>query len=222
MLCPSCGATVSIESGLCEFCGRDLRTPSTSTAPRPLAPRSAKYHVDDDGLNLEISWRWFTPAVFFMAFFAVGWNAFLVGWFVMASSMPDEMGVMRWIFMLFPIIHVAVGVGLIYGVLVAFVNSTRIRVDRGELTVRHGPIYFPGEVTLDTSEIDQLYVSQEEHRSKDGIHFSATLRARTRDNRVIDLIKNMVNASDASYLEQTLEKHLKIADRRVAGEIAHT
>lgn len=216
MQCPSCGALVATDERVCGHCGRDFRTP-----PRPLAPKPAKYRVVDDGFRLEISWSWFTPLVFGLLVFAIAWNSFLVGWYSMASGMPEDFGAMRWIFLIFPIGHVAVGLGLIYTVLTMFLNSTTISIDGGQLTVRHGPIYFPGGLTLDVADIDQFYVVQVSQPTKgDGTTLQATLRVRTRDNHSHDLICGLHDASEGVYLEQTLEKFLRITDVRVAGEVS--
>ena len=61
-----------------------------------------------------------------------------------------------WIMKVFPIAHVAVGVGLTYYTVAGFVNSTVLRVSEGQLAVRQGPFPWPGNRTLHTSDLDQL------------------------------------------------------------------
>lgn len=216
MKCPSCGALVSTELRVCEHCGRDLRA-----LPRPLAGRPSRFQVDESGHRLEIRWRWFTPTMFFLLFFAIGWNTFLVFWYGIALSMPGEFGLMRYFFMLFPIVHVAVGLGLIYGVATGFVNSTAILVERGELSVTHGPIYYPGSLRIDVSDVDQVYVVESRQQGKHGETVTGSVKLRTRDNRELTLVDQLPNLSDGIYLEQTIEDFLRIRDERVAGEIDH-
>ena len=218
MLCPSCGAVVSAATGQCEFCGRDLRDPATVRPPRASVPRPSRFQVDDDGIELVIRWRWFTPVVFFLVFFAIAWNGFLVGWYAMALSMPSGFGVGRLIAMLFPVAHVAVGLSLVYTVIVLFVNSTQIRVRRGELTVQHGPVYFPGNLTLGAEQIDQLFVA-EQTRTNDGkTSHVYTVKIRLKNQSTRDLIGHLTDSVEAEYLEQSLERYLRITDERVGGE----
>ena len=47
---------------------------------------------------------------------------------------------------LLPIAHVAVGVGLTYYTLTRLMNRTRIEVSRDELTIRHGPLPWRGNM----------------------------------------------------------------------------
>ncbi len=215
MQCASCGALVSAATGKCEHCGREVG-PSTA---KPLAPQPTKYHVRDDGFELSISWSWFSPVVFFLIPFAVAWNAFLYGWYAMASGMPDDFGPMRIIFLLFPMGHVAVGLGLIYGVVCSLVNSTSIVVSQGKLNVSHGPVYFPGSLSLDTRDINQIYVAATTPATAESPQPPVALKARLRDNREISLVAHLPDPQAAVYLEQTLERYLRIADERVAGEI---
>ncbi len=213
MQCPSCGATVETGSQKCDHCGRNV-----GVAARPKAPQPDKYRIEDDGYRLAITWSWFTPVVFFLLVFAIGWNSFLFVWYGMALFMP---GPMKFIFLLFPLIHVAVGLGLIYTVITMFLNSTSVVVEQGLLTIRHFPVYFPGNMTIETADIDQIYVTETTHQGKNGTQTTANLQLRTRDNRLIPLLKRLTDTSEAVFLEQKLESHLKIRDERVAGEISH-
>lgn len=218
MLCPSCGATVSAATGQCEFCGRDLRDPMTVRPPRAAVPRPSRFQVEDNGFEFVIFWRWFTPIAFFLVFFAIAWNGFLFGWYAMALSMPSGFGPGRLIAMVFPIAHVAVGVGLIYAVATLFVNSTRIRVRQGELTVHHGPIYYPGNLTLDAGQIDQFFVAEQTQTNKGKTSHIYTVKLRLKDQSTRDLIRHLTDPGEAEYLEQSLERYLRITDERVGGE----
>ena len=58
--------------------------------------------------GIEIVRRWFGPQVIFMTLFAVAWDVFLVFWYSMAGGSGNLM------MLLFPLIHVAVGIGITY------------------------------------------------------------------------------------------------------------
>lgn len=173
--------------------GRYSRTDASDTKPRaapegPRIPRPSSIRVYDAGDELVIVRRWFTPAFIFLAFFCIAWDSFLVFWFstVTGNNVP-------WIFVVFPIAHVAVGVGLTYYVLAGFLNVTILRVTTSVLNVRHGPVPWTGNRTLPADEIDQLFTVQKSSTTKQGSVVST---------------------------EQCVENHLGIKDRRVPGEVA--
>lgn len=87
----------------------------------------------------------------FLAFFCLAWNAFLV----VGLSESQEETPMLWLFLLFPIVHVAVGVGLTYYTLAGFLNFTEVTVRGGTLTVRQGPLPWKGNRTLSAIDLAQ-------------------------------------------------------------------
>jgi hypothetical protein len=216
MQCPSCGAGIPDNATRCEFCDRPVdQAPATQ---RGDVPRPSKFQIDDDGASLRISWRWFSPVVFFLLPFAIAWNAFLIGWYSMATVMPGEPFGMRLVFLVFPIAHVAVGVGLAYSVLALLMNRSLVTVDRGTVTVSHGPLPWPG-ATVDADRIEQLYCSREERKSDNNTQQSYSLRAKLKDGSTKVLLQNVSASEETLYLEQALEKHLKIRDLPVKGEL---
>lgn len=218
MQCPSCGAASPAGALVCEHCGRGLpREPGTG--PRPAEPRSDKYQIEETGFETRIWWRWWSPLYIGVAIFAIAWNAFLFGWYAMAAGMPSEFGVMRYVMLIFPLAHVAVGAGMAYTALCGFLNRTVIAVGDGLLTVRHTPLPFAGQVSIPVSDVEQLYVVQTLHQGENTISQRYNLRALLTGNQSQDVLKGLDNPSDALFLEQTLERVLRITDRPVAGEL---
>jgi hypothetical protein len=72
--------------------------------------------------DVELEVRWFQPKAIFTMFFAIIWCGFLVVWYSIALQTPSPGGFMLW----FPLLHVAVGVGLAYWSLAMLLNRTRI------------------------------------------------------------------------------------------------
>jgi hypothetical protein len=236
--CPSCNAPLQAPDDVprftCQFCGMSVvpaearraadavagDSPVTESAAKPAVPIPEKLQIDEFGDELTLSWRWFSPAVFFLLPFAIAWNAFLVGWYAMAGSMPDVMPApMRIIFLVFPIAHVAVGLGLIYAVVTMLLNRTTLRIRHGQLQVTHGPIYYPGGRTLAVDDIDQLYCGTAAGQSADGkagIKFA--LHARLKSGRTVVLFPALGDVGLARAVEQLVERRLGIADQSVAGE----
>jgi len=216
MQCPSCGAGIPDNALRCEFCNRPVEQPDAS--PRGGVPRPSKFHTEDDGVALRIWWRWFHPAVFFLLPFAIAWNAFLVGWYGMATGdMGGAPFLFRFVFLVFPLAHVAVGVGLAYVVLTMLFNRSHVVVDRGTLTVTHGPLPWPG-ATLNSDDVEQIYCNRVGGKNSDSSP-TFSVQARLKDGSVKTLLSNVQASEEALYLEQAIEQHLRIRDLPVAGEL---
>jgi predicted RNA-binding Zn-ribbon protein involved in translation (DUF1610 family) len=231
--CPSCDAPLEAPEDrsrfFCHFCGTPIereQAPQVAidAAPRTPLPRAvpipSKLHVEELGDELTIRWRWFSPAVFFLLPFCIAWNAFLVGWYSLAFGNDMDMpGAMRLVFLIFPLAHVAVGVGLAYAVLIMLLNSTTVNVQRGELLVRHGPIPSPGNATIPVDDIEQIYCGvdiSKGSKGKPGVTYP--LRAMLKSGRVVDLLPRNSEHDVARAVEHLIERHLGIEDRVVSGE----
>ena len=177
--CKACRAKilaedVSLERGMakCRACNavfdftdqveRSGGGPSAGKKKRGEVPMPKAIKIGNWGNTLVITRRWFTSNAIFLAFFCVAWDSFLVFWYMMVVGGNDS-SPGRWIAILFPICHVAVGVGLTYFTLALFLNQTKIEVKRGELTIRHRPLPWRGNATFNTDDIEQLYLKQK-HR----------------------------------------------------------
>ena len=238
--CPACGAAVpasdvNIQQAIakCGRCNEVFRldqtlAPAKQTAEnRAEVPLPKKFKVDDLGTELTISWSWFSPSILFLLFFCVFWDGFLVVWYSAVlglgfGGLGGNNGPQGWalVFMaLFPILHVAVGVGLTYFVLASFVNRTWVRVDRGELTIRHGPVPFPGNKTLLTADIKQFYCTETVNNRRNNCSVTYELNAVAADGGKVKLLSALDEIEQALYLEQRLESFLGIVNERVPGEV---
>ena len=94
--------------------------------------------IEQDTIGLQITRRWWSPVYAFLVFFTFAWFGFLVLWYVMAFAADAPL-----LAKLFPMIHVAAGLGIGYMALCGLFNRTRIAVDGSLLTVRHGPMPWP-------------------------------------------------------------------------------
>lgn len=228
--CPNCNAPLQApedcERYFCQFCGTPVlvaapgqnkrRDPASSRGVARPRPVPEQLQIEELGGELKLSYRWFTWGVLALIPFCIAWNAFLVGWYSMAGEMDGVPGGMRIIFLLFPIGHVAVGLGLIYAVLTMVLNRTTIRVRNGLLSIRHGPIYFPGNRTLPVDEIDQLYCrTSKSTGSKGGTQTSHTLHVRLKNGTSLKLLGCPLEGTLAAAVEQLVERHLGIRDRAV-------
>ena len=164
--------------------------------------------------GLLFSYRWFSPAFIFMAAFALLWDGFLVFWYSVATSegAPTVM-------LVFPIIHVLVGIGLTYFALAGFYNKTLVLVGEGKLSIQHVPLPWPGNRVLQAADLVQLYSKERVIRTRNGPQMKYQLNAITRENKTITLMSNLTAPDQVRYLEHKLEEYLGITDVPVQGEM---
>ena len=178
-------------------------------------PEPSGLRVDDSGPGLRIVYRWFSFVFIFMAFFCIAWDSFLVFWYSMALG-----GNIIWLMVVFPVAHVAIGVGMTYTTLAGFLNHTTVTVDGELLTIRHGPLPWWGNQTLYTDTLNQLYTQQKTSGTSEGTSFSYNLCALTKDGRKFVLISRLPEKDQTLFIEQRVEKHLGIEHRHVPGEVS--
>lgn len=75
--------------------------------------------------ELNIIYCWFSLIVFFLIFFCLFWDGFLVLWYGIGFVVGDVF----FMFFLFLFIYVVVGIGLMYYMICLFVNCSYINVD---------------------------------------------------------------------------------------------
>ncbi len=174
-----------------------------------------KLEINRRGSEFEIVRTWFGPQVLFVTVFAVFWDGFIYFWY---SKLGEFKGGIDSMFFYFPMIHVAVGVGITCYVLCGWLNRTRITVGRGKVSVRHGPLPWFGNLDMDSSALKQLYVKEVISNSRNGTSVRYDLNALTRDGRSIKFAGGLENSDQALYIEQEIEKFLGIKDGEVKGE----
>lgn len=228
--CPCCDAPLTAPEGrgqfFCQFCGTPVTIPaspnsadSATSGPKPAVAIPEKLNVEEYGGELRITWKWFNWAVLFLVPFCIAWNSFLFGWYSMAFSDHGPPGGMKIIMVLFPIGHLAVGLGLLYACLVMLLNRTTIRVAFGEMSIRHGPIPAPGNRTIPADDIDQLYVRHQRTTGKNGnMSHAYPLLARLKSGHQVKLLPKNSDLDVARAVEQLVESHLNIRDEPVPGE----
>ncbi len=185
-----------------------------------IVPIPERFTVSENPQEMSISYHWYKPVFVFLAVFCVFWNGFLVMWYSMGLTTFSNQGdPVTWIFFLFPLIHVAVGIGLIYYTMAGFVNQTTITADRYGLKIDIQPIkYFFGATQLDKNDIKQLYVVEEKTRQKGGDYsYSYALKVLDTQNRSKKLL-TLDSLDEARYLENKLESYYKIVDTPIEGE----
>lgn len=223
--CPSCGfqvqaADMNLEtlSARCRVCNSfiDLRpeTPQAGRSTEPLpVPLPGQITVSSAGGGMVIERRWFSATAIFLVIFCALWFGFLAVWYALAW------GTGNLIVLLFPLIHVTAGLILLYSTIAMMVNRTWITVAGGRLTVRHGPMPWPGKRDLPTSTLEQLYCQEHVSRSKNGTSITYSVRVRRTDGKLEKLVEGLPERDQALYIEQRVEQHLGIVNHPVADEL---
>lgn len=225
MRCRVCDALLKAENidfgrrmASCGYCKAVMRfeVDGETAGPRerPEMALPERFTVEDLGAEFRITWRWFTYKALFLVFFCVIWCGFLVFWYGMGVAIGAPI-----IMFIFPLLHVAVGVGLSYYCLCMFMNTTRVTVARGRLSIMHGPLPWPGGGTYDADDLQQFYCEHKEHHGKNGTTHAYSVKAKSQGGRRITLIKGLDEPNKALFIEQQLERHLGIEDGVVAGEL---
>ncbi len=167
------------------------------------------------GSHVEIVWKWFSWKIVGLTVFAIFWDGFLVNWYVnLVPRTNDPMA------FYFPLVHVAVGIGITYYVVAGWCNRTRVLVGSGRLAVGHAPIPWFGNKEINASNLKQLYVQERITQSRrGGSTCTYEVRAVTQDGRNTKLVGGLETSEQASSIEQEVEKRLGITDVPVAGQM---
>lgn len=175
----------------------------------------AGFDVRQRGDGVVVTRRWFSLKYVVLVLFCLFWDGFLFHWYSRGIGSGAPL-----IFLLFPLIHVAVGVALTYTTIAGFVNKTDIALTGGRLSVRHYPLWWPGAKTIAATSIAQLYCEEREHRTRRGnTTLTYSVHAILHGGSRIPIITDMEQPNHAAFIEQELERALGIQDRPVAGEM---
>jgi hypothetical protein len=214
--CKSCGqpiTEINIDTGLakCSKCQAIYSLSSdyglsTVSSNKPTVAMPKNFKLSNERGNLVIERRWFGISTIPLCFFVIFWDSFLVFWYFMALNDAKGAGLENLPVLIFPLIHVAVGILLTYMAITGFVNKTRIQIGLGKLSIKHGPLPWPGDKIIDANQIEQLYCQ------KFAVH------AKMKSGLTSVLIGSLSEYEQARYLEQKIEEVLRLKDVVVPGE----
>ena len=177
-----------------------------------------KMQISKNFQHLRIVRKWFDYKFVLLTLFVIFWDAFLVNWYAMAfsSSFQSAFDLM---FFLFPLIHVAVGIGLTYYVLTGYLNRTLIDVDANSITIKHEPLPFWGNKKVSSKAVVQLYCKKDDFLGARNRYHVFAVHAITRERKNITLLSGLDTSEQALFIEQEIEKFLNIEDKPEKGEI---
>ncbi|MEE2788328.1 MAG: hypothetical protein VX589_13380 [Myxococcota bacterium] len=236
--CPACASAIvstdiNIEAlvAKCSACdevfafGQFFHSATASDDDGPKAPQIKAYEyakpaglsVREDESKIELTRRWFRLSALPLLGFATVWDTLLVGWYAMVGAVPDVMGSL---FLVFPLIHVGVGIGLTYLGLAKVFNRTTIQANRQKIRVAHGPFRWGKPREIHVSAIQKLYVHKEHHRRRgQGIdNPKYAVHALLKGGGSVPLVDGLTGQFQALFIEQELERFLGLDTSGVIGE----
>lgn len=176
-------------------------------------PDNIELLEDRGDLVIQRSWR--GPHLWFLLLFCIIWDSFLIFWYKMAFGDPNAPLMVK----IFPIGHVAVGLGLTYYVIAGFVNKTDIRINPIKLSVLSYPMKWFGNKEVDVDRIKQLYTTEKVTQGKNGASVTYIVNIVTKENRQLKLLGGLQTKEQALYIEKKIEEVLAIPDEHVAGQV---
>lgn len=200
LTCPKCGEKILTEGA----------APAKSTPTKPEIPMPKGFELSRGGTSFQLVRRWFSFKYVPLLFFCIAWDGFLIFWYAMAFSSPKT----PWIAFVFPIFHLAIGVGLTYVVIAGFVNRTWITAERDTISVRHGPVPMGKALSFRRRDIEQFFCWAKP--SKNGATYQVDLLLAGRVRH--PFVSELETLEQARFIEQELERYLGIADAPVPGE----
>jgi hypothetical protein len=152
----------------------------------------------EDGFR--VRWRWFQPRVFVGAGMSVFWGAAV--WLLEVGAGRDP-----GLAMLIPC--VALEAALAYWTLAGLLNSTEIRVTRGALSVRHGPVPWWGTRRFAAGSLKGVEVRARrgtDARAASEIRYE--LWARDNGDSVRRLVGGLSSPDAVDWLQEEIERRL--------------
>lgn len=181
---------------------------ATSTPAPELLALPGRFTIERAHGALSIRWRWRSiPIAVFLTLMSLIWDIVVVGGFI-GETMP----------LVFLFIHGGTGLVLSYLTVAQWLNSTQVEAAHGVLSVRHGPLPWPGHRELSLRSIEQLCVVA--HDDSEGAR-TYRVQARLRSGDLVTLVDALRSAEQARALESAIEEHVGIVDRLVHGEHRH-
>ncbi len=208
--CANCNTVFSFENEL----NNELHKPAHKKQ-EVLLPAGIESYSTDHELDFEINWRKTSKGIGFFVFFTLFWNG-IVGIFVIMALATGE-----WKMLLGVSIHLLIGICLLYYVLANMLNTTYITVRRGKLSVEHLPLRFPfyPDRFIPVANIEQVFVERYvASKTNNNPDFAFRVKLIETNQNRINLVKGLKQPNHALYIEQEIEKFLKIQDKVIEEE----
>lgn len=207
----SCGNVFDISSQVAAVTSahrRDLPSPAGWTVVGATSQDTPSYRSATAPMVLARRWRSADLArLAFMVPFCLFWDGFLVVWYSVILSHFGEPSGPSLAFVLFPLMHVAIGLGITYSTLASLLNSTTVRVEGDVASVVHGPLPWRGNLRLSLEGARGVFVRQQGPLGRASDPWSVLVD--TRDSAASVLIGGLT-AEHARFVAARLADHLRV------------
>lgn len=227
--CPDCSSLVHPSSininkslGKCDSCGNVFAfeqdhffVDDRPGRPEMIMPEGTDVLTLSDSLDIRLDWLKSYPksGLGFLTFFTLVWNL-IVGTFVLSAVAGGAASILAG-----TSLHLVVGLVLIYWLASIYFNKTDIIVKEDEIRIVHGPLKnpFKRDVVIESSDFRQFYVNKYVASTTNGQPNYAYALWAVRANGLKEQIIKGMNKETQLYLEQEIERFLRISDTRVSG-----
>ncbi len=169
-------------------------------------------NLTEDHREVIIEKKWFSITHLGTLLFAIAWCSFTYFFYQMMIE-----GNVSIFILLFPILHIMVGIWLLYYAVCGFFNKTVIKANNKEVSIRHTPLPWNNDKIIARQYIQQLFVKERIQTSKATRICTYDVQVILQGNIKISLVKGLETAVEARFIEKKLEHFLKIEDRPVKG-----
>jgi hypothetical protein len=180
---------------------------------KPGIPQPAKWQVEEGPTELVIVRPWNRQLGYFGLVFVAFWGLFLI--FPLLDLLGEP-----------SVANVLTSLGLfslcgtsLYLALAQFFNQTTVRVSYDELSVRIGPLPWPGKFEIFRADAKQLFVREHTSTNKNGSRtYSYSLHLVDAQKKHHRLVYGLRDSQEARFLEQKVEQYLRVKDEPIKGE----
>jgi len=166
-------------------------------------PEGLDANIEND--SILIRRKWFSLKTIPLIFFCIAWDSFLVFWYSTVTKSESSMDLLA---IIFPIGHVAVGVGLTYFCIASLFNKTDIRISPRLFSARSYPIPWIGNTEL---KVDELHAVVVRERTSGGYNQSSfTVMYVDAQNKEKKLVRSLQHIEQANFIRDEISDLLNI------------
>lgn len=186
---------------------------SEADGERLTIPLPKSFSVTHKAGELVIEYPWLQGDVIPSAIFAVIWNVIMLIWVL--DTIRNE----RWGLLALVSFFVVMSPVLLYVTVAGVINMSTLRVAAGELIRQHGPLPVGRPLRLAASTIRQLFSREEVRHNKQMLAYRVySVLVITTTDQYLTLVENLPAPEQALYIEQQIERALRIPDKAVPNE----
>lgn len=170
----------------------------------PVAPPGS-FRCAADGGERRISWRWISLRAVGAFMFFVLWDGILAAVLYGMSFAKDP----PMFALAVPLFLAAVGAGITYALAAYLVNRTSIRMDGTRVSVRHGPLPWPGAKDVLRADIDRVFCETYDRGDDEAgwePRMTYNVMLRLKGGAALSLASGLHAPEEALFIEQQIRK----------------